>query len=376
MSDTRTLRQRIEYILLRALMALPGRLALRLSGRPAIELDGERLAPEIQLLLRLFALQREPRTEAMAPAQLRRLRRHGAAVVGGPREGSLKVSDLRLEGGVGLAARHYLPEEAAAAQPLIVFFHGGGFVFGDLETHDPFCRLLCAHSGAQVLAIDYRLAPEHPFPAAVQDARAALEWASANAGRLGVDRARIAVAGDSAGGNLAAVVCQLALRDGGPAPAAQLLIYPATDLLHEHRSRRLFAEGFFLTEEDMRWFDRQYLGSRIIDRGDPRISPLRAPDLSGLPPALVVTAGFAPLRDEGEAYAKALGAAGTPVVLRRCSGLIHGFINMTGVSRRSREAVIEIAGAMRALLAAAPAGSAPQAPGPQPAAAPEQAPLA
>ncbi|SRR5579875_878700 len=367
MSDSRTPRQRIEYALLRAVMSLPERAALALAGGSPIERDGERLAPEIQLLLKLFALQREPRVGAMTPAQMRRLRRHGAAVAGGPVDRSIAASDLLIDNGDGLPARLYHATEGRCERALIVYYHGGGFVFGDLDTHDAFCRLLARHSGARVLAIDYRLAPEHPFPAAVEDAQAAFEWALASAERLGADRDRIGVAGDSAGANLAAVVSQLLAREGGPTPAAQVLIYPATDIAYKHPSRSIFAEGFFLTAEDMDWFDRHYVGDESVDRSDPRISPLRAPDLSGLPPALVVTAGFDPLRDEGEAYAHALSEAGTPVILRRCEGLIHGFINMTGASRRSREAAIEIAGATRALLASAPERRSAERPAAQPA---------
>jgi acetyl esterase len=235
-----------------------------------------------------------------------------------------------------------------------VFFHGGGFMYGDLDTHDGVCRLLCRHAGAHLLAIDYRLAPEHPFPAAVEDARAALRWASAHAQELGADPSRLGVAGDSAGGNLAAVASQLAARDGGPAPLLQLLIYPATDCTRRRRSRQLFGEGLFLTETHMDWFEASYLGSVGDAKGhDPRASPLLARDLSGLATALVVTAGLDPLRDEGEDYADALRAAGTPVVLRRFPGFIHGFIGAAGISRACRDAVIEIAGATRGMLASA-----------------------
>jgi acetyl esterase len=232
-----------------------------------------------------------------------------------------------------------------------VFFHGGGFVFGDLDTHDGVCRLLCRHAGAHILAVDYRLAPENPFPAAVEDARAALDWAFANAGRLGADPCRIGVSGDSAGGNLAAVVSQLAARDGGPAPVLQLLIYPAMDSTGRHRSRELFADGFFLTKAHIEWFETHYLGADRARGLDPRVSPLLAEDLSGLPPTLVVTAAFDPLRDEGEAYAEALRAAGTPARVRRFPGLIHGFAAAAGVSRTCRDAVIEIAGATRTMFA-------------------------
>jgi acetyl esterase len=263
------------------------------------------------------------------------------------------VADLELDTTVALRARHYAPAEAGGPHPLLVYYHGGGFTYGDLDTHDGVCRVLCRHAGAHVLAVDYRLAPEHPFPAAVEDARAALHWAFGHAASLGADPRRIGVGGDSAGGNLSAVVAQLAAHDGGRAPVLQLLIYPATDFTRRHPSRDLFGEGFLLTASEMKWFEANYLGPETTQAGDPRASPLLAEDLSGLAPALVVTAAFDPLRDEGEAYAQALADAGTPATLRRFPGFIHAFVSIAGVSRSSRDALVEIAGATRAMFAAA-----------------------
>jgi acetyl esterase len=240
---------------------------------------------------------------------------------------------------------------------LLVFFHGGGFVFGDLDTHDAPCRMLCRHGSMHVLAIDYRLAPEHPFPAAVEDARAALRWAFAHAAELGADPTRIAVGGDSAGANLAAVTAHLAARDGGPAPTCQMLIYPAVDRTRPYASLALFAEGFLLTRASIAWFHEQYVGARA-PLTDPRHAPLHAASFEGLAPALVVTAGFDPLRDEGEAYAAALAAAGVPTLVRRFDALTHGFFSMVGVSTDCRLAVVEIAGATRALLATSPPSTA------------------
>ncbi|HUB04212.1 MAG TPA: alpha/beta hydrolase [Solirubrobacteraceae bacterium] len=344
--------------------ALPPGLKIRLSGRPPVVIDGETLAPETQLVLAVLARRKEPPLETMTPADAREARRRLTAVFGGKPLAVRAVQDLAIDGAVdganGLRARHYEPPESGGPHPLLVYYHGGGFLYGDLDTHDGVCRILCRHAGAHVLAIDYRLAPEHPFPAAVDDARAALRWAYANAERLGADPTRIGVGGDSAGGNLAAVVSQLAARDGGPAPVLQLLIYPVTDFTVRRRSRDLFAEGFLLTDAEMNWFEDQYLGAGRARANDPRASPLLADDLSGLPPAFVVTAAFDPLRDEGEAYADALRAAGTPAALRRFPGFIHGFINGAGVSRSSRDAVVEIAGATRAMFSTTTAGSAPQ----------------
>ncbi|MBV9001814.1 MAG: alpha/beta hydrolase [Solirubrobacterales bacterium] len=338
-----------------ALDRLPPRAQVRLSGRPPVQVDGDTLAPEVQLALMMIDRRREPRPETLAPVQARRYRRRLAAIYAGkPTEvGAVSNLELELDGAGSIGARHYAPAELGGPHPLLVYYHGGGFTYGDLDTHDGVCRVLCRHAGAHVLAVDYRLAPEHPFPAAVEDARASLRWAFANAGGLGADCGRIGVGGDSAGGNLAAVVAQLAARDGGPPPVLQLLIYPATDFTKRRRSRELFGEGFLLTNSEMDWFETNYLGPERTHAGDPRASPLLAEDLSGLAPAFVVTAAFDPLRDEGEEYAETLAAAGTPVTLRRFPGFIHAFTAAAGVSRNSRDAVIEIAGVTRAMFAAA-----------------------
>ncbi len=346
-----TLREQLEHRLGRSLAGLPPDIQVRLSGRPPVHIDGDTLAPEMQLTLALLERRGATSLETISPAEARRTRRRMAAVVAGRPETVGAVRDLLIDADVPLHARHYAPGEPGGPHPLLVFFHGGGFVFGDLDTHDGLCRLLCRHAGAHILAVDYRLAPEDPFPAAVEDAQAALDWAFANAITLGADPFRIAVSGDSAGGNLAAVVSQLATRDGGPAPVLQLLIYPAMDSTGRHRSRELFGEGFFLTKAHIDWFEAHYLGADRARGLDPRVSPLLAEDLSGLPPAFVVTAGFDPLRDEGEAYVEALRAAGTSARLRRFPGLIHGFAAAAGVSRTCRDAVIEIAGATRTMFA-------------------------
>ncbi len=349
-------RDKLEYRLAKLMSALPAPLQVALSGSPPIERDGQRLAPEQQLSLAVLNRMAAAVTEEPDPQRSRVERRRMAAVFGGPPRPVGAVQDLLIG---AVPARHYAPPGAREPAPLLVYFHGGGFVFGDLETHDSFCRMLCRSAASHVLAVDYRLSPEHPFPAAVEDARAALAWAHEHAERLGADPARVGVAGDSAGGNLAAVVSQMSAHDGGAAPALQLLIYPATDMSTRRRSRELFAEGFFLSNTEMGWFERSYLGpaSGTDVVLDPRVSPMLADDLSGLAPAIVITAGFDPLRDEGEDYAHALRAAGTPVVLRRYEGYIHGFVSAAGISRNLREAVIEI-GAMTGgafALAGAPA---------------------
>jgi acetyl esterase len=231
-------------------------------------------------------------------------------------------------------ARLYAPP-GAASSALVVFFHGGGFVFGSLDSHyDVTCRALCAGAGCHVLSVDYRLAPEHPFPAAVLDADLALDWAAAEAAALGADPRRIVLAGGSAGGNLAAVAALRARDRGGPRACGQLLFYPVTDAPGPTPSYRDFAEGFYLTRADMDWFWRQYVPDPA--RGtDPAAAPLRAPDLAGLPPALVATAGHDPLRDEAEAYAARLRQAGVPVLLQRYPGMIHGFLAFPLAARQT-----------------------------------------
>ncbi len=335
--------------------AFTGRMAPRtqvlLSGRRPITVDGLRLEPEVQLLLATRdRLGVPPYDETLTVEGNRRFTVEEAAVAGGRPLAVGRVQDRTVPGAAGaLRARHYAPPGNAAGAPLLVFFHGGGFVVGDVETHDAPCRLLCRAGGMHVLSVEYRLAPEHPFPAAQDDAVAAFAWASEHAAELDADPARVLVGGDSAGGSLSAVVAQAAKAGDCPAPALQLLLYPATDAVTVRRSAELFADGFFLTSALMDWYKGHFL-VEDEDLSDPRRSPLLADDLSGLAPAVLVTAGFDPLRDEGEAYAAALEAAGVPVVLRRFDGLFHGFINSIGVSPVCRDAVAEIAGMARAAL--------------------------
>ncbi|MDT7769563.1 MAG: acetyl esterase, partial [Mycobacterium sp.] len=234
--------------------------------------------------------------------------------------------------------------------PLLVFYHGGGWTIGDLDTHDALCRLTCRDADVHVLSVDYRLAPEHPAPAAVDDAYAAFQWAHEHAGDLGAIPDKVAVGGDSAGGNLAAVVSLLARDDEGAKPMLQWLIYPRTDFTAKTRSLSLFAEGFLLTKADIDWFEAQYLGGSGIEPTDPRVSPLLADTLSGLPPALIATAGFDPLRDEGNRYAAALRDAGTPVDLRSIGSLTHGFANLFPLGGGSAVATTELISALRAHL--------------------------
>jgi acetyl esterase len=246
------------------------------------------------------------------------------------------VEDGELPGPAGpLPVRLYRPAAGAGATvPTILFLHGGGWVIGDVDTHDNQARRICRDTGSVVVSVDYRLAPEAAFPAPVEDSWAALQWVAANVADLGGDPARLAVCGDSAGGNLAAVVARRARDAGGPALAAQLLIYPGVDLAADettYPSRRQNAEGYLLWLEDMLWFGDHYAGAWAgagRDLTEPDLSPLHAESLAGLAPAVVVVAEFDPLRDEGIAYARALEAAGTPVALLELPGMIHGFFDL------------------------------------------------
>ena len=266
-----------------------------------------------------------------------------------------RVDDITIPGADHiLSARVYRPhqEQPDAVVPTIAFFHGGGFVIGDLDTHDNQCRWVCREVGAVVVSVDYRLAPEAPFPSAVLDCLAATRWVAENVDDLGGDPHGLVVAGDSAGGNLAAVVAQACRDEGGPALAAQLLIYPAVDFTLDeggaYPSRVENAEGYFLTAEDMLWFQANYVPGDQ-DPEHPHLSPIHH-DLAGLPPAVVVTAEYDPLRDEGDAYAAALREAGVDVWHRRFDGMIHGFFDLPALSAAAEAAVRESCSALRELL--------------------------
>jgi len=248
------------------------------------------------------------------------------------------VENRTIPGPAGeLPVRIYTPD-AQGALPLLVFFHGGGFVLCGLDSHDALARSLCNGARAVVVSVDYRLAPEAKFPAAPEDCYAATVWAVENASSLGADGARVALAGDSAGGNLAAVVAQLAKQRGGPALCHQLLIYPVTAQGSTTPSYEANAEGYFLTRDMMEWFWHHYLENEDDGR-DPMASPLLAQDLAGLPPATVFTAEFDPLCDEGEAYARRLDEAGVPTQHVRYDGVIHGFVSMYEILDKGRDAI-------------------------------------
>ena len=310
------------------------------------------LDPQCRAVIDLVVKSGRPAYHTLSPKDARQLFRdtRPASTPAPPEIGA--VNTLLAEGLHGsIPVRVYRPIGAAADTllPALVYFHGGGWVIGDLDTHDVLCRQLTAEARIAVVAVDYRLAPEAKFPAAADDAWAATRWVVANAGRLGIDSQRIAVGGDSAGGNLAAVVALMARDAGAPSIAFQVLLYPVTDVGTETTSYRDFADGYLLTLESMRWFFDHYLTSKA-EAADWRVSPLRAVSLAGVAPALIVTAGFDPLRDEGEAYAQALRDAGVRVDYVCYGGMIHGFVPMGRLIETGNRAVSHIAASLRQAL--------------------------
>ena len=264
-----------------------------------------------------------------------------------------RTRDQRIPGpGCDIPLRVYWPREAKPAElfPVLLWLHGGGFVIGNLDTHDSVCRMLATQADCVVVAVDYRLAPEFKFPAAVEDCHAALRWLALHALEIGADPKRIAVGGDSAGGNLAAVAAILARNEGYPGLALQLLIYPCTAPEPETASHRRFAEGYVLTRNSIVWFYQQYLRN-ARDTGDFRFAPLVADDLANLPPALVLVAGYDPLRDEGVDYARRLIEAGNRVTLANYEGMIHGFYLMGGAVDAAKRAVAQSAQALKEAFA-------------------------
>lgn len=313
------------------------------------------LDPQARAVLERLARANLPPYAELGPAAVRELYRETRGRLGAAPPEVASVAPLRAAGPAGaISVRLYRPLGARPDErlPALVYFHGGGWTFGDLDTHDMVCRELANLARCAVASVDYRLAPEHKFPAAVEDAIAATRWVVREAQALALDPKRIAVGGDSAGGNLAAVVALAARDAGAPQLAMQVLIYPATDMAADTASHREFADGYVLTRAAILWSRANYLRSPD-DVGDWRASPLRARDHAGLPPAYVITCGFDPLRDEGRAYAERLRAAGVTVTYECFQGMVHGFVTMGGVLAAAHHALYRCAQGLR--LAFAPA---------------------
>lgn len=313
------------------------------------------LHPQARALLDFIEARGIPPTHTLSPAEARAFYRDRRAATQPEAPQVAQVRELKAEGPHGaIPMRLYRPLGAAAdaALPVLVYFHGGGWVIGDLDTHDVLCRSLANGAGCAVASIDYRMGPEHRFPAAVDDVLAATRWVRREAASLGLDAGRLAVGGDSAGGNLAAVAA-IAARDAGDLPIAfQLLIYPATDMRRGHPSHQANGQGYLLTSDTMTYFHDHYIDDARHDL-DWRASPLLHADLSGLPPALVLTAGYDPLRDEGMAYAEALTAAGNRAAYVCFERQIHGFITMGKVLDEAGTAIALCSAELRRALAPA-----------------------
>jgi acetyl esterase len=346
------LRLRLERAATLAVLNLPRGLLRRIVGPPVRSPEGFELDLQGQAILWLMRASRQPELHDSGVEGGRRVLDHTGRVLDMKGIDDVEVTDLTVPGADGpRAARIYRPGTArgAGASPALVWFHGGGFVLGSIKSHDGVCRALASFSGAVIVSVDYRLAPEHRFPAAVDDAVAATRWVLENGASIGVDAASVAVGGDSAGGNLAALV-SLALRVAPRKPVFQLLVYPVTDLTRSMPSHRTFREGVMLPEKSILWFRGLYLPDPSYE-ARPEVSPFFASDLSGLPPALMLTAGFDPLRDEGKAYADRMRAAGVEVEYVCSEGSMHGFMNTAGAVAESGRMLMLAADRLRKALA-------------------------
>lgn len=334
---------------MQALLGLPRPLLARLAGARAT--GGQELDPQIAAILALSERLGPPPIETHVPARARVLAAQGLAPLDARPRPMAAIHDMVMDTGERrIPARLYRPRWARSRGPAVVYYHGGGGVIGSVASYDAVCRALAGDTGYPVLSVDYRLAPEHPFPAGVDDALAAYRWAREHAATLDIDPGRIAVAGDSVGGTFAAVVSQQASDAGLPAPALQVLLYPGLDCTFSCPSHQTFDRGYLLSASLLRWFRGHYLTDPGL-RWDLRASPLLATRLAGLPRALIITAGFDPLRDEGELYAERLRRAGVDVRYRCERSLIHGYISLTGVVVEARRAVARMNADIRALLA-------------------------
>ena len=334
-----------QRMVVRGLLRLPTAMLRLMSGGGVVYQGGRTLDPRLQYLA--AQARNAPPMTTLSPQEARRAAAAGFASMSGDVEPGVRTEPLIVPGpGGDIPARLYRPENQDAQAPLMIYAHMGGGVIGDLETCHAFCSLLARTTRAPVLSVDYRLAPEHRFPAGLEDVLAAYRWGRDNADRFGAPLAQAAIGGDSMGGNFAAIVCQELKRKSEPQPVLQLLIYPCVDAACESASMSTYADAFPLNRATMDWFMGHYMGPGDSP-ADPRLSPLRAETLAGLAPAVVVTAGFDPLLDQGEAYARRLKEAGVPVIYRCYDSLAHGFTAFTGAVPCADVACREVAGLVR-----------------------------
>lgn len=338
----------VQKVLLNALLSLPSPVLRALSGGGVVYLGGRTLDPRLQFIA--YSARKAPKFSSLTPEEARAGARQAFAAVAATPEPGVKWEAISCDGPNGsVPLRLYRPSEQDPASPLLVYLHQGGGVIGDLDTPHAFCTILASVLKAPVISVDYRLAPEHRYPAGFEDSLAAYRWARDNADRFGAPVGRAAVGGDSMGGYFSAAICQELKRAGEPQPDLQLLIYPAVEVNSETPSMTTYANTYPLTRDTMDWFMAQYMGPED-NPDDPRLSPIRAEDLSGLAPAVVVTAGFDPLTDQGEAYARRLKDAGVPVIFRCYDHLCHAFTAFTGVAPAADAACREIVGMARQML--------------------------
>jgi acetyl esterase len=330
---------------IKAVMSLPTPILRLLSGGGVVYQGGRTLDPHFQFLT--AGARHLPGLHTLGAAEARAASAQGLAGVAGRREQGVRVEDLTIDGpGGDLPLRAYRPASQDPAAPLMVFAHFGGGVVGDLETCDAFCSIIAKVARCAVISVDYRLAPEHKYPAGLEDTLAAYRWARDNAARFGAPEGVAAIGGDSMGGNFAAILAQEMQRTGEPQPALQLLIYPAVDVASETQSMITYADAYPLSRQTMDWFMGHYMGPQV-DPADVRLSPIKAASLKGLAPAIVITAGFDPLVDQGECYAHRLKDAKIPVIYRCYDSLAHGFTAFTGAVPAADTACREIAGFVR-----------------------------
>lgn len=335
----------LQRTLARTLLSLPSPILRLMSGGAAVYRGGRTLDPRFQFMAAQAA--RMPAMTSLSPEEARRTSAEGARVYGGRPEPGVRVEPLTIPApDRSIPARLYRPERPDPSAPAIVFAHFGGGVIGDLETSHAFCGILAKVTRAPVVSVEYRLAPEHRFPAGLEDVLAAYRYVRDHAAQFGAPSGQAVIGGDSMGGNFAAVICQELARAGEPQPALQLLIYPCVDVASQSASMTTYAEAFPLSRPLMDWFMGHYMGPDA-DPADPRLSPIREADLAGLAPAVVVTAGFDPLVDQGEAYARRLRGAGVPVIYRCYDAMAHGFTAFTGVVPCADVACREVAGLVR-----------------------------
>ena len=318
----------MRTFLTKLLFKLPASILIRLSGKEQIEKGYRKLDPGFQFLMKIMENVGAKLDTSKPAAELRKEFEERRSLLLMPLPSGVDTTDHIIKSnGAEIKVREYSPESIGSIYPAVVYFHGGGWVFGSIETHEAFTGFLAKELKAKVFSVDYRLAPEHPFPIPLADCEAAFNWVKDNSLDLGINPNRVSIGGDSAGGNLAASLCIKRKQEELSMPKAQLLIYPATDLTLKHPSMDEMAEGFFLTKDSMKYFRDNYIDDKELIK-DPLVSPLFAEDLSGHPPAVVVTAGFDPLRDEGDQYAQALRNANVEIYHRTHDSYIHGFVNM------------------------------------------------